>query len=550
MNQAAQVESITSGVNEARFLDHLRSMFSTSTTVLAETMQNARRAEAASVSYDYDQDSKSLIITDSGIGIDDFRALITVAESGWSEETMQSESPFGMGFFSVCFAAESVVVESRGKAIAFTADDLIAKRQISILPSSFIGGTRITLQQCKLEEEKIESSLKHYAKGFSIPVIWKNEALPQPHAQSSLSGITTDIGFLHVPPVHGDAHMDYRCHGHVYCQGLPIVAGDFSINRVYGNYSSAPVIHIDHQVFFPRMPDRDCLINQDEAAEQLSKSVRQVWKDFLEAEKTKLQAEVFAERYWRIAQDAGLISMMNDVPYLPPCALTEMEEMPILYSDGESFWRWRKTGISMADVKSGSVVLADDLDVYDDSGDTFAKLTFALQTGTIFVSSLPDGHWAHEFVIDLDETKAKIGGKVVAKGRFNGRYTSGEVKVVDNLTVTLRGMTVTLEHPISLGSEDWGSYKTFLVPKGQTHAGYVLRQASTYTDGCDHYQETDFDLDSDEFDDLLAILNGESGQDTLTKCLESVGIKQKTNLRNTAYRVAFDADGNITVEAL
>lgn len=547
--KAAQVESITSGVNEQRFLDHLRSMFSTSTTVLAETMQNARRAGACSVAFDYDQDSKSLIITDTGCGIADFRALITVAESGWSEETMQSESPFGIGFFSVCFAAESVCVESRGKAIAFTADDLIAKRQISILPASFIGGTRITLQQCKLDEGKIESSLKHYAKGFAIPVLWKGEALPQPHAQASLSGITTDVGFLHVPPVHGEATMEHCSSGWVYCQGLPIHVGNFS-RTSYRHEESAPVIHLDHHQFSPRMPDRDCLINQDEAAKVLDKAVQRVWKSHLEEEKGKLSAEAFVDRYWQVARSAGLIEVMNDVPFLPSHILTYLDETPILHSDGESYWRRRDVGVSMEMAKAGTVVLAHDLDGWSGEGDVFAKLTFALQTGVVFVDWLPKEHWAHEFVIDLDETKAKISGKVVASDNFDGNYVCGKVKVVDGLSVTLLGKTVKLEHPIALGSDEWGSERTFLVPKGRTYAGYVLRQASTYQDDSESYQGTDFDLDSDKFDDLLAILNGESGQSTLQKCLESAGAKWKTNLRNTAYRVAFDADGNMTIDAL
>ena len=39
MKQAAQVENIVSSVNETRFLEHMRTLFSTSTTVLAELLQ-------------------------------------------------------------------------------------------------------------------------------------------------------------------------------------------------------------------------------------------------------------------------------------------------------------------------------------------------------------------------------------------------------------------------------------------------------------------------------------------------------------------------------
>ena len=82
MNQAAQVENIVSSVNETRFLEHMRTLFSTSTTVLAECLQNGRRAGASRIDFDYDEAASTLSITDNGCGISDFRALITVAEAG------------------------------------------------------------------------------------------------------------------------------------------------------------------------------------------------------------------------------------------------------------------------------------------------------------------------------------------------------------------------------------------------------------------------------------------------------------------------------------
>lgn len=552
MNQAAQVECITSGVNEARFLEHLKTMFSTSKTVLAETMQNARRAGASQVAYDYEPETKTLIISDNGCGIADFSALITVAESGWSEETMQSESPFGVGFFSVAFAAKSVVVESRGRAIAFTSDDLIAKRSIPVLPSSFIGGTRLSLQECSLGEAEIKQSLTSFARGFAIPVVWDGEELPRPHAMASLSGISTDVGFVHVPSIHGEqADRDplYVAHAWVYCQGLPIRAGRHLDGGAYYERDSSPIVHIDHLKYQPRMPDRECLLNQDDVAEQITDVIRTIWVAFMESEKARLPADVFAERFWGVARSIHHLEIMNDVPYLPKETLTVFEDRPIRCGEGESYIRHRELGVSKDIVMSGEVVLAHEFDEYEGEGDEFAKLQYASQSNFIFVSRIHEGHWAHDYALTLQDERAVVSGKVVASEYFSGSYASGTVKVIEDLSVSMFGKRLVLEEPIAVGSDQWGEM-TFLVPKGRTSASYVLRQASTYTNDSDNYQETDLGLDSDQFDNLVAILNGEDGQATLTKCLQSAGARSKTNLRNTSYRVSFDADGNITVEAL
>lgn len=106
-------------------------------------MQDARRAGAGSVHFEFDAGGNTLSITDDGCGIADFRALITLAGLDWSQEVMDAERPFGIGFFSVCFAADGVLAQSLGKGIHFSAGDLIEKRPIAVKTSDFIGGTRI-----------------------------------------------------------------------------------------------------------------------------------------------------------------------------------------------------------------------------------------------------------------------------------------------------------------------------------------------------------------------------------------------------------------------
>lgn len=541
--------AITSGVNEARFLEHLRTMFSTSTTVLAECMQNARRAGASAVTFDFDAETQTLSVTDDGIGIDDFAKLIVVAESGWSKEVQDSEQPFGIGFFSISFAAESIVVESRGKQIRFSSEDLIGKRQIAVKTASFIGGTRITLHGCKLGHAKLEGALAAYAKGFSIPVVWQGVALPRPHAKTDLAGANTDVGFVHVPGIHAAIQPQQFSVGYVavYCQGLPVSMPHAS------RYGETPaVIHVDHMKFKPRMPDRDTLLDRDDADKAFVRSIKALWIAHMEAEKQTLSAEQFATTYWCIAHKTGALNIMNDVPFLPSPFLSTVDETPHITCDGSSFWGgYNGEAVTQELVESGKVRLFhDSLDA--ESGDDFLRLMWARKEGAVFIDyALPDGHWANAgYVGDLSEGKIKVSGKVTAKGDFSGHRAYGDVKIMQGLTVTWNDISHALSEAVAVGGgNDDYEHRTFLVPEGNNHPGFVVRQASSYIDSSDYFQDSMCDEDQDSFDDLVAILTGEAPEKTLAKCLNLGSANTKTNLRNKTFRVLFDEDGNFTVVA-
>ena len=106
---------LRAGVNEKNLFKTMKHIFSTSTTVLAEMMQNSRRAGATKVEFTIDAEARRITVTDDGCGLGDFNNLLQLCESGWNESVMLTDSPFGMGFFSVFFACDQVVVRSRGK---------------------------------------------------------------------------------------------------------------------------------------------------------------------------------------------------------------------------------------------------------------------------------------------------------------------------------------------------------------------------------------------------------------------------------------------------
>jgi hypothetical protein len=81
-------------------------------TIMAELLQNSRRAGATRVEVDSDAEHLTISVTDNGCGMgeEELRTLMSLTGSGWSDEVMQ-EMPAGMGFLSL---------SSRGKVVVNT----------------------------------------------------------------------------------------------------------------------------------------------------------------------------------------------------------------------------------------------------------------------------------------------------------------------------------------------------------------------------------------------------------------------------------------------
>jgi|GEM_PF-3330316 len=553
MEQATPLKTVTSSVNERQFLEQLKTFFSTSTIMLAEAMQNARRAGAKEVWFDYEADTATLTIRDYGRGIEDFQTLLTVAASDWSQQTIDDEKPFGMGFYSICFAAERVLVQSRGQQVSFTLDDLIEKRPIAIEPSEMHEGTLITLYGCKLDEGKMEQSIKEYAKGFPIPVIWRSLSLPRPHARQTLRGTETPVGFIHAAGIHDAIIPNERPGFTLYCQGLPIHLSGYARNREYDTYRV--IIHVDHRRFLPRMPDRDVLTDSDRACEDFDSEVSALWRSFLKKRKARLSARRFASQYWSVARAIGCLELMRDVPVLPVSILSQIEETPIkLHRYADSFFRQPRSPVTQAMVENREVLLFRDFHYRDQQEECnyFARLMWAKKAKALFVRNLPAGHWAEAYVRDLFEMPVSIEGNPLGERRIEAEWVSALVILFDSLNVTMDGVSYPLDEAIvanevrdSEGETVTGN--AILVPKGGKLLGDALRQASEYTNGEDSFREDALDRDLASLEQLVAILSGEAPEITLEKFLRSSGVAHRCNLKSHDFIIKFNASGQCAV---
>ena len=137
--QGHPLATVRAGVNEKRFFESLKHLFTTRTSVIGEIMQNGRRAGASRIVFSYDPELKRLTIDDDGCGITDFNLLVQLAESGWDEEVTLTDKPFGMGLFSLFFSAETVSFHSAGKRLSMNLDDIVNKRSVPVLDDTVDG---------------------------------------------------------------------------------------------------------------------------------------------------------------------------------------------------------------------------------------------------------------------------------------------------------------------------------------------------------------------------------------------------------------------------
>ena len=72
--------TVTLQVNQSRLIGNLKHSFTNQSTFLSELMQNARRAGASEVRFEFHA-PHTLVVIDNGHGIDNLQNLLTIAES-------------------------------------------------------------------------------------------------------------------------------------------------------------------------------------------------------------------------------------------------------------------------------------------------------------------------------------------------------------------------------------------------------------------------------------------------------------------------------------
>ena len=528
-------------VNQEKLVKNLRFSFTNASTVLAELMQNARRAGAAKVEIDFFPESKTLAVCDDGCGIDCFQTLLTVAESGWDAELVEREHPFGIGFLSALFACERLTVQSRGGRISMPTEDILAFKPVAVTPwiqcpvqprfegdacgcgsdnldgpdhegiydcydcglfftaeaigqgESWNGVTTVKLDGFKPEPDKVASRLVTLAEGFPIPVFYNGVELKRPLAlDGGCEFIQTGIGQIYLKGLGIGEHWTASSKElHVYLQGLPV----YRSPRLY-SIEAANVVHLDASLFRARLPDRDKLIDEDKVVGQVAEAVRREAVLKLKALKGCLAPDAFAKgcetlRRW------DCLELLNDVPVIPRQVLSCIQGYPV--KEGCGSVNLDQAGIATReDVETGKVAVAQ-LEWFDEAGAPRWMYAWRKEM-LVYGQPLAQGHWLHGHIVDLDGQTVEV--EIIGethRANFDGQWVCGDAAFCEKYRLVFGGDAVEIDD-CSIYLEDEG---LFVVPKGDA-SGLAVRQASSYYDDSDSYHESVKDEDEWAFEKFVA----------------------------------------------
>lgn len=483
------MKQISMQVNQGNLVKSLKFSFTNQTTVLGELLQNARRADATAVQFEFAPETNILQITDDGCGISSLETLLTVAESGWDADVVAQEHPFGIGFLSALFACRHIAVVSKSGRISVNTEDVLAFKPVTVFPvTDWDGITRITMIGVEFDSKLIESTLKRFAKGFPIPVFFNGESLEREHAlDSGLDFIDTEVGSIHLVGLDKPDGTHYAFE--VYLQGLPIY-------RSHLYCSTTHIVHLSSARFHARLPDRDKLIDESDVLKLIKAALRQAVESRLLQLKSTVSAQDFVQ-FFDMMRHWGLSALLNDVDVLPQQAVCKITSYPVCNSELYGcFTAYPKKPVTRAEVESRQVEIVDiEGDIQSDGA---ARFIFAwMRDSLIYEGHLDNGHWIHSMIRYLDEEEVTV--DLVHEthiSQFKGSWVWVDVKFCAAYRIRIGNDVVEIaDHAFYQGS---GNGDCIVMPKDDGSAA-VLNQVSTFQSEHDDYQEATHDTDCDDF---------------------------------------------------
>lgn len=202
-------------------LQRVTRMFAGIADIFAETLQNARRANATRVFVRVDsacgEGAFRVTITDDGIGIRDPAVLLSFGENGWSDDTVRREDAAGMGFLSLARRGCSVSSRPRtmdatlspGWRVELTPEHFLGEAEAGVLPDDCAPhphGTTVVFRDAYAGNREspaaIRTALEAAALYYPLPVFFQDGTDEPSEARQIASKAFLD-GAVHTEPWKG-----------------------------------------------------------------------------------------------------------------------------------------------------------------------------------------------------------------------------------------------------------------------------------------------------------------------------------------------------------
>lgn len=539
-------------VNAEKTIKNFSSVLTDPTKVLSELIQNARRAGATRIDIAMTQASDTepsvFEIIDNGVGIADFTKLFTLSESGWSAGNAK-ENPFGMGFFSVFYAADHVAIESCGNRIALQSSSALnfedfGEPMLGVVP---VGYTKITLSGVKFSTSNAEWKIKELARYSSVDIYLNGGLLPSDlslrhYAQAGTTQVESPFGTLVI--------------GTPFSENLMVVLQDLKI-YTDGRYFERNVLF--SQTLKARMPDRDRLINEFEVIVEIKQWLAEHYRIELAGLRAAMANDVaFLDAHYDAVLKFSPETLL-EIDYLPAQAFHELDYPTSRHDDVRQSFK-HEIGLSKADAANHFCCLLGGFDL--ECHPVAANFVY-FSKAFIIKNALPDGHWFIDVCdIPLSEDSFNVVATDTVTFNYDLPYTGGgQALVAKSLSIEhVTGLRANIENGgMLIRQYDFGDDPKYarIVVDGmvQSHAPTImmsgtfdsrdlLLQVTSYGDCDEGYDDTALDVDAESFDKQYLAATGGGLEDILKSLLGSLPPVFAERLKNKVFTFTVDVGGN------
>ena len=520
------METIAVCVNQAKLLASLRYAFTNKYTVVAELMQNARRAKASYVAVDYDGKTQTLIVRDDGVGIVEWQKLFTVGESGWDEATARDEHAFGVGFMKSLYSARRCTVYSRDKMIAIDTAEALRQRPIEVQVATATAETIVTLEGVMLEG--LERRMQVMASAFPISVVYNGAVLPRPLALDNKRFTTTAVGQVHLAGMDDGKVTSSTL---LVLQGF-VVHGDARFDRE-GN-----VVHLDPRQFDARLPDRDVLIDEAEVVKRVDRQLKAMWRARLEKAKRTLPSEALVAGFLDAAVTWRAADLFVDVPLLPGRLFARISGYPVQDGYGNARYLQMLPGYLHQEQFQRGELKAVVLPATDAA--YFPYWMFAKAQGlVVFTSagSVAEDHWIWKHVLPIEDHPAQV--EIIGERlrcALEGQWITPGVVLCEAYRVGINGEVAEITDAAMVWTGADGDEQLVLVPDGE-RSGAAVEQCSSYLDDDDRWRGELVDQDREGLAKLIRRLRTSDPTEALRSLIEELKLEQYPSLHGHTFSV-------------